>query len=310
VHTKWAVKAVIQKAISLLPDAQRANYLFQDRVTRSTTLKRTAYEQRLHWAGDHLAALRRLSPERSQGFTAVELGSGWYPIVPICLFLGGADRVWLVDLEDLGRDELAVQAVDAVLASVEDGEAADALGPVDPERVDRLRAAGASIAGRGRHAALGDLGLRVSPGDARTFDAAEEPDLICSNTVLEHIPATVLEGILARFRDLAGPGTVMSHLVDHCDHYAYVDPGLSVYHFLRYTDRTWSIIDNSIQPMNRLRASEYRAIYERLGIELTEEHLTAADGRNLIGEPLAERFRRMDPDDVACTASWLLTRFT
>jgi len=120
----------------------------------------------------------------------------------------------------------------------------------------------------------------------------------------------VLEGILARFRDLAGPGTVMSHLVDHCDHYAYVDPGLSVYHFLRYTDRTWSIIDNSIQPMNRLRASEYRAIYERLGIELTEEHLTAADGRNLIGEPLAERFRRMDPDDVACTASWLLTRFT
>ncbi|MBU6216456.1 MAG: hypothetical protein KGR17_07605, partial [Acidobacteria bacterium] len=109
-HTKWAAKAVVQKAISVLPHAQRANYLFQDRVTRSTTLKRTAYEQRLRWAGDHLGALRRLSPERSDGFTAVELGSGWYPIVPICLFLGGADQVWQVDLEDLGRDELATQA--------------------------------------------------------------------------------------------------------------------------------------------------------------------------------------------------------
>ncbi len=308
-HTKWAAKAAVQKLISLLPDPQRANYLFQDRVTRSTTLKRTAYEQRLRWAGDHLAALRRLSPDRATSFAAVELGSGWYPIVPLCLFLGGADRVWMLDLEDLGRDELAAQAVDALVASADDGGLTEAIGPVADERIDRLRAAGTAIADRGRQSALGELGIRARPGDARTFDDEPDPALICSNTVLEHIEPTILSGILGRFRDLAGPGTVMSHLVDHCDHYAYVDPGLSVYHFLRYSDRTWSWIDNSIQPMNRLRASEYRAIYKRLGIEVTEEHLSGADGSDLLGERLAERFRRMDPDDVACTSSWLVTRF-
>ena len=29
----------------------------------------------------------------------------------------------------------------------------------------------------------------------------------------------------------------MSHLIDLCDHYAYIDSDVSIYHFLRYSDR-------------------------------------------------------------------------
>lgn len=305
---KWIAKAVVQKAISVLPNAQRVNHLFQDRVTRSTTLSEEFLHKRIGWAGEHVAALRRHA-DPAPGWTGLELGTGWYPIVPLCLFLAGADRVWMVDLEDLGRPELTRQALDGVLAAHAEGRVDDALGPVDPDRVARLRAAVADLDRLGRVEALGLLGLRVRAGDARTLGADVAPHLICSNTVLEHIPADVLEGILATFRSISGPGTVMSHLVDLCDHYAYVDDSVSVYHFLRYSDRAWRVIDNTIQPMNRLRASEYRDLYRRAGVPVTEEALEGCDPLALVGEPLAPRFRQMDPADVACKVSRLVTVF-
>ncbi len=304
---KWVAKAIVQKGISWLPDPQRANFWFQKHVTRSTTLTPWVLEQRLGWAQMHLDAFDRQGGDRA-AMSAVELGSGWYPIVPLSLYLAGADEVRLVDLEDLGRPELAVQVVDALIAAHGRGDL-DRLGPIDPERVTRLESIRDDVLDRGHVAALGSLGVLTTPGDARELELSGPPDLICSNTVLEHIHPEVLEGILARFGRLAGTGTVMSHLVDHGDHFAYIDDTIDVHHFLRYSDRAWRLIDNSVQPTNRLRASDYHDMYERLGLPITEEHLSGADPTALIGVPLAAGFKAMDPADVACTASHLVSRF-
>lgn len=307
--TRWIAKAVVQKGISFLPGAQRVNYVFQDRITKGTRLNDTYVGQQFDWIALHVDALRRHGGTL-RGARVVELGSGWFPFVPVAMMMGGADEVAMVDLEDLGRPELLLRTIDAVIAAAGDGRLGAATGEVVEGRLDRLVDARSRLAaGADRLEVLHSLGLHVRPGDARRLELDEPPDLICSNTVLEHIPPPVLEGILARFRDLAVPGTVMSHLVDLCDHYAYFDPEVSVYQFLRFSDRAWGLVDNSIQPMNRLRASEYRAMYERLGIPVTEEHLTADDPLQLVGEPLAPRFKAMDPADVACTSTWLVTRF-
>jgi len=118
----------------------------------------------------------------------------------------------------------------------------------------------------------------------------------------------VLEGILVCSREIAGPGTVMSHLVDLCDHDAYVDDSVSVYHFLKYSDRVWRWIDNDVQPMNRLRASEYRALHERSAAPITEEHAAGDDPLQLVGEPLAPKYKAMDPTDVATTTLTLRSK--
>ncbi len=304
---RWIAKAVAQKAISFLPDPQRANHFFQDRVTRGTTLTPAMLEQSVGWAVLHLSAFDRCGGRR-HGATAVELGPGWYPVVPLCLFLAGFDRVDMVDLEDLGRSELAVQAIDGLLAAADDGGLAE-LGELQPGRLERLGRARSTVVHRGHVAGLEELGLLVRPMDARQLELPAPPDLICSNTVLEHIRPEVLEGILARFGELAAPGTVMSHLVDHADHYAYVDDTIDVHHFLRYSDRVWRLIDNDVQPMNRLRASEYLELYRRAGVPVDEEHRRGDDPLRLVGIPLADRFRNMDPADVACVASHLVTRF-
>lgn len=304
---KWVAKAALQKGMSLAPHPQRINYVFQHRVTRATTLRPAFVQMRIEWSAMHLDALRRLG-RAEPGFHAVELGSGWYPIVPLCYFLAGADRVTMCDLEDLGRPELAVQAVDALVEAHGRGEL-DGLGPIDADRVDRLAAMRDRIAEVGHVDALASIGLHVTPGDARDLIVPRPPDLISSNTVFEHIPPEVLVGILERFGRISTTGSVMSHLIDLCDHYAYIDPGVSIYHFLRYSDRAWRLIDNQVQPMNRLRASEYLTLYERAGVPVTEEHLRDCDPLALVGQPLAPRFMAMDPADVACNASHLVTVF-
>lgn len=305
---KWVAKAALQKGMSLAPHPQRINYFFQHHVTHATTLQPAFLQMRLEWSAMHLDALRRLG-RAEPGFHAVELGSGWYPIVPLCYFLAGADRVAMCDLEDLGRPELAVQAVDGLLDAHGRGEL-DGLGPIDGDRVERLRAVRDRIPATGHVEALAEIGLHVTPGDARELHVPQPPDLISSNTVFEHIPAEVLEGILVRFGQVSTTGTVMSHLIDLCDHYAYIDDSVSIYNFLRYSDRAWRLIDNQVQPMNRLRASEYLGLYERAGVPVTEEHLRGCDPLALVGEPLAPRFKAMDPADVACNASHLVTVFS
>lgn len=305
-HGKWVAKALIQKTISLLPNPQRANYFFQHHVTRSTTLSDDFLGQRIGWTSMHLDTFDRMGGSRAN-MKVVELGTGWYPIVPLCYFLAGAEVVWMLDLEDLTRPELVLQAVEGLLEASRDGRL-DAIGIVD-ERLSQLEALAARISTDGHRAALESIGLKAIPGDARTVELPDPPDLITSNTVFEHVDPTILEGILRRFATVSRSGTVMSHLIDHCDHYAYMDENVGVYHFLRYSDRAWRLINNSVQPMNRLRASEYVSLYERAGVPILEDHRSGCDPTALIGEPLSSRFKAMDPADVSCTASHLVSRF-
>lgn len=305
---KWVAKAILQKGISYLPQPQRVNHLFQKHVTRGTTLTPQFARTRLEWAGVHLDAARRHGG-RLDGYHAVELGSGWFPIVPLCLYVHGADRVTLCDIDDLGRPELTAQALDAVLDLGRSGELAATLGAVRPERLAELEAARREVAQLGHRRTLERLGMRLSIGDARELHLDRPADLITSNTVLEHIDPDVLVGILVAFRLNSRPGTVMSHLVDLCDHYAYVDDRVSVYQYLRFDERRWRWIDNSIQPMNRLRVQQYRELYDAAAVDVTEEVRGEGAPEDLEGVPLAPPFDSMDPADVACKSVLLVTRF-
>jgi hypothetical protein len=63
----------------------------------------------------------------------------------------------------------------------------------------------------------------------------------------------------------------MSHFIDMSDHFARLDPSITIYNYLRYSKRQWRWIDNTIQPQNRLRISHYRALYAELSIPISEE---------------------------------------
>ncbi len=83
----------------------------------------------------------------------------------------------------------------------------------------------------------------------------------------------------------------MSHFVDMSDHFAHIDPSISVYHFLRFTERQWRWIDNGIQPQNRMRADDYLQLYADLDIPVMEEDCLPGDVEMLRTIPLAPQFR-------------------
>src|SRR4051812_34577729 len=100
----WLIKSALHRAISLLPASHWWNDLFQTHVTRSMGLGAGRFELRLEHCRQHLENFFSQSPERQRGsFSVLELGTGWYPIVPVGLFLCGAADIWTFDIAPLLR---------------------------------------------------------------------------------------------------------------------------------------------------------------------------------------------------------------
>src|SRR6476659_8385123 len=97
----WLIKAALHRGVSWLPGRQALNELFRRYVTRSLELSPDRFEQRLDFCRWHWENFRKIQPDRAHDFTAVEVGTGWYPVLPLCLYLHGAKSVWTYDIEPL-----------------------------------------------------------------------------------------------------------------------------------------------------------------------------------------------------------------
>jgi len=86
----WLIKSAVQRVISTLPASHKWNEFFQNRVTRSLELTDSRFEARLEYCRRHFEHLRDLRPGGGDGFTVLEIGTGWFPVVPVGLFLCGA----------------------------------------------------------------------------------------------------------------------------------------------------------------------------------------------------------------------------
>src|SRR5262249_21936874 len=94
----WLLKAIVQRGIGALPNPHYWNGLLQDRLTHSTELTDERFAGNLRNCENHLAHLCRYGSAASCSFSAFEIGTGWWPVVPIGLFLGGAREVWIWDI--------------------------------------------------------------------------------------------------------------------------------------------------------------------------------------------------------------------
>ena len=94
--SRWIVKAALQGVLSRFPNPQRYNRLFQTHVTRSLTMSDQDFIAKWHHLDGHLGSLRRHGRPGQRSFAALELGTGWFPIVPVGLALSGARFAVLV----------------------------------------------------------------------------------------------------------------------------------------------------------------------------------------------------------------------
>ncbi len=296
----WRIKAAIQGACSLMPDPQRWNGYLQKYVTGSAGLSHDGFLKKWTQAQGHVERLRARLPEGA--FTVLELGTGWYPIVPLAFVAAGASWVRSIDVVNLSTHERVVTACERMLDLIGDGR-------IQPAREDMAELIRGVLARRDSldcSELLAALGIEVVVADARQSGLEDRSiDLICSNNTLEHIPREVLVGIFGEFGRLISPRGFMSHHIDLADHYAGFDSSITVYNFLRYSERRWRLFNNSLQYQNRLRVPEYRAIHEESGWSIVDEQNTSEPPDVLAKVPVSPHFARFAPAELAVYDSWM-----
>lgn len=285
---KWILKAIVQKTISFLPYAHRINYFFQKYVTKGVQLSDAYFEDRLGHAKTHLEAWEKYSDGQPLRST-LELGAGWYPVVPIAFYLYGAETIRTADITRLTNARHVQTTIRKFLEYANNGRLSQYF-PVKPVRLEQLR----PLLEKPLDFELltGALNIEYLIGDARQLPLADgSVDLVHSNNTFEHIHPDILAGLLREFRRVVRRGGVQSHFIDLSDHFAHFDRSITIYNFLRFSPAAWRWIDNSIQPLNRLRITDYRRLYRDAGIPVDAEELRTGSVSELKTVPLDPIFR-------------------
>lgn len=305
---KWIQKAIVQKTISYLPFSHRLNYFFQKYVTHGINLTDEYLTDRIGHARDHLNAYRKLSGLRVPE-CCMELGTGWYPVVPVCFFLAGSERILSVDITGhITKDRLRI-TLGRLANWHRSGQAGDETGYL-PEKWAILD----SLLDHFDHLSLQEIQERLNltclVEDARKLPLPDHSiALVHSNNTLEHVYPEILIPILKEFRRILKPEEgVMSHFIDLSDHFAHFDKKISIYNFLRYSDKQWKWIDNSIQPQNRLRIIDYLRIFADLGLPAEIESCRPGNVAELRSMKLDSRFTGHPVEEIAISHCHLVSR--
>lgn len=296
---KWILKAIVQKTISFLPLGHQINYFFQKYVTKGVYLTDAYFFDRLGHAKEHLLSYRKFASNLTPEYS-LEIGTGWYPIVPVCFFLAGTRKIYSVDITLLTSKERLKITLKKFMACYQSGQLGNYINII-PERLAVIDNMLRQYNTYNLNEVLQQLNINYLIEDARNLSLPDNTiDLVNSNNTFEHIYPNLLIPILKEFRRVVKKeGGVMSHFIDMSDHFAHFDKSITIYNYLQFTDKQWSWIDNSIQPQNRMRIYDYQKIYADLGIPVSEETYRPGNLEELAQVPLAEKFANYPATEVA-----------
>lgn len=302
----WILKSAIQNAMGCLPQSHRVNAFLQKKTGRYLASQST-FESKLKLCRRHVDYYKKFSRLPKAEFSALELGTGVWPIVPIGLYLCGARAIWTYDLLPL----LEVQTLRHTLTQFSDALRTGLLNTLLPDaradRIEVLREILTLQPNESVAATLERLKIHVRVGDAReTGLPANSIDLVFSTVVFEHIPAFILTGLLTEFRRVLIADGVMSHYIGLEDQYSTVDRSITPFNNLRFTARQWRWLNNPITSQTRLRIQDYRTIFTQCGFVIGQEDNVLGEPKDLRSVPLAPEFRHHSFEDLLVRLSWLV----
>lgn len=304
---KWILKAVIQKTISFLPFKHRINFLFQKYITKGVRLSDDFFIDKIIHASNHLMYFKKYNSKTS--FKALELGSGWYPVIPIYLYLHGASEIFSIDI----AQHITIKSFKETLMKFSEYFEKEDFKPyfnnIQEERKSLISKYVNDINENNFTEILLKFNIQFQIQDARktTFDD-NFFDLITSNNTFEHIYPVILEGILKEFKRILNVSGIMSHFIDMSDHFSHLDKSINIYNFLKFKESKWKFIDNSIQPQNRLRINQYKEIIAKQDFQILEEENRAGNEKLIENINLAVPFSNFLSQDNAVSHSHLVLK--
>jgi len=244
----WLIKSALQRAISLLPASHFWNELFQRYVTRSLDLTPERFDMRLDCCRIHLENFIELRPSRAHDFTAFELGTGWFPVVPAGWFLCGAGRVWTFDSAPFLNRQRLRQVFGMFEQYEREGKLQRLLPRLLPKRLERFKEIARNVESSEPDKLLEVLNIHFQVRDAQNTGLQPKTiDLFASTSVLQYIPREILKNILTEFRRAGSGNAVQSHFLNLIDQYSYFDRSITRFNFLKFPKN----VENSITVRSR-----------------------------------------------------------
>lgn len=277
----------------------------QKYVQRSHGMRFERFLTRLDIAVRHYDAYRRYGPSGRQDFTALDLGTGWFPIVPIALWLCGAKQVLTFDIARHVNPSALTRTFELFRNAHDNGALQKRLPHFQEKRLKQLLDIDPN--GAPPEKVLAKIGITYRVTDL--VDAALPSmsiDLIVSNAVLEYLDRDRFLRVLKHFHRLLRPDGVMNHWIDLSDEFAYFDPSISRLNFLRFSDRAWNLIVSPLLPLSRLRLTDCLEVMEEAGFELADVDAQRMSEDEFASLHLAPRFKTYPRDDIRVLDAWIV----
>jgi hypothetical protein len=148
----------------------------------------------------------------------------------------------------------------------------------------------------------------LAPFDLRTAAIGSGSiDCFYSVDTLEHIPAHDLSQVLKQTRLMLKSNGCSIHMIDYSDHYARGQE-LSRLNFLRFSDMEWERFNSPLQYVNRLRHSEYLAMFKTAGFSVSRAETDREAPDADVIDHLAPRFEAFDLADLCTVRAMLLLK--
>lgn len=282
--------------------------MFQKYVTKGVYLDDQHFKYKLDALRDHLKYYKKYGGTPRQEALVLELGTGWYPIVPTMLYLSDFKKTISIDISNWMNLDRQIVAFQKIIEYYDKGLLAEYADEVNAEKISVLR----ELCENRDDYTIEDINsiinLEYKLMDATSLDFEDGTfDLICSNNTFEHVYENVLRGILKEFKRVLKSDGVMSHFIDLSDHFAHLDKTINIYHFLRFSKREWNLIDNSIQPQNRMRWKDYLKMYAELGIEVKEEDYREGSTELLSDVDVHAEYKGYTPPELAISHGYVIS---
>jgi SAM-dependent methyltransferase len=296
----WRVKGVIQGVLSRLPGGGMVNDCLQ---TTLGDLRDFETNVDTKVVADWLVLvdyMRELGVS-VQNLDYLEVGTGWYPALPMCYALAGARSCRTYDVTRHLNPKMTFR----MLRRMEHHLPAIAAASARP--LAEIQAAYESL----RHGKTTEELLRtarieyLAPRDAAASGLpAASVDVVFSNSVLEHVPPDAILRLMQESRRILRKGGLAIHSANCGDHYAYFDRGITAANYLTYSSRQWSKWNNRLLYQNRLRPADFLAFAEQSGLRIVLEKSTPNSAllSLLPSLAIAPEFRHHPPEQLATTS--------
>jgi len=308
--SSWLLKTALQRAISGLPHPEWWNGILQRYVTGGLRLQpHGEFQRKLQACRRHFDYYRAFSRQPHDEFTVVEVGTGWFPIIPIGLYLCGASEIWTFDIVRLLRKDTLCKLIEYFCLFAQTGELSRILPAVRSSSLSKLLELAPLATKVSPVEFLERLSIHALVQDVRRSGLADgSADMVFSHGVLEHFPPPMLAEALGELRRVCSEDSVTSHFIGMADQFASFDKSITAFNNLRYSARAWRWLNNSLIPQNRLRISDYRRAFGEAGLDIVAEEDLNGPESDLASIRLAAEFEHYDRQDLLTLFSWLVGR--